>query len=142
MSVTLASALRPASSLRLDLVGGTWVQAAAAASADRGAVIDANDPATYQAAAKAATATDAASLRGLVGARPIPARLFLWALRLRTKCWRTRVCGSDCKTIGRRLENLPVPPVACRASGCAIRTAWASLVAIAGSWVASASVDR
>ena len=96
-------------------------------------MIDANDPATYQAAAKAAAATDAATLRSLVGARPIPGRLLVWALRLRTKSWRTRVCDPACKTIGRRLENLPVPPVACRARGCAIRTAWASLVGTADS---------
>ncbi len=104
---------------------------------DKAGVVGGTDPATSQVAAKVVAATDAETLRCLVATLPIPARLFLWTLRLRPNRWRTHLCDPPRKTLGRQLENLTVPPVTCRA-----RAARAPLVAIAGWWVASASVDR
>ena len=91
---------------------------------------------------RAVAATDAETLQSLVETRPIPARLFPRALRLRTKRWRIQVCDPPHKTLGRQLEHLAAWPVTCRARGFEIRLARASLVVVAGSWVASASVER
>ena len=137
MSVTRASALRPASSSRFDPFEDTWVQAAVVASPDKAGMIGAKDPATSQVAENVVAATDAETPRCLVAKPPIPARYFLRTLRLRPNRWRTHLCDPPRKTFGRQLENLTVPPVTCRA-----RAARAPLVAIAGWWVASASVDR